>query len=422
MFLAELLNYVFWIFLLGGFLSLGSKIWELADDSYVDNKIGGWLSEQEYVFLRVFPPKENIKSLSEMENFFTNLGAAFSSSKRKDLYLKGKWYQEFVFEFHSMGGQVGIFVRMNRDWVPIFRTALESHYPGASVVEAPDPIANWPDDWPEVESYGGIFGTEILPIGGDLFPLKSWKEFQKEQSALVLSDPMANLFVGLENVPKGSYVILQFLLRPFEPSKETPNKREAWKSEYQDLRKELTNNSETEIDDDGKTVLLTDSERDLLNNVSKKISIENMKTKIRFAGFAGPNASPGSFFGLAMSYFKQYATPRTALVPNGDVETGIKEEGGKMGYFGPWIGILTEKLYYEPEREFREREFYKAVKARSFGRGGDPFYADVESLASLIHFPVTTPDSEHLAARISTGYGDSDAVSTAVLPPANLPM
>lgn len=417
MFIIHFLAALLGVFICGGFIVLINKGMEYYDDRYVDGKIGAWWSKQEFVFVQIFPPTENLRSISEMEGFFMNIHSAFSGKSRKDVYAKGKWYLPFTFEIHSRGGHVGFFCRMPRDQLALFRSSLIAHYPGTGIIETPDPIASWPSEWPgKIGEYTYCYGTDLEFGGKEHFPLKSWRSFQRGTEAPV-SDPINVLITSMEDVDPGDYIILQYVLTPHADQ----SKIKAWKEALQALKKEYSTNAQVETSEGGQVQVLTKQERDIIDAVEYKINANNFKAKIRVLLLSNAPA-PQRLLSRVMNFFKEFQTENQFIKPAKATKSNIEDDGEQFGLLGPTVGLWLDKWYWELEQKYRLQNVYKATKSRSGARGIKPTYLSTDTLAGLFHFPTTHMDTTStIVNKTNTDYnGGTNAVQGA-LPPTNLP-
>ncbi len=394
----------------GGLFVLLDKWNEWYDDRYTDKTIGGWLSKQNNIVVQLFPPTENIRSMSEMENFFINMASIFTNKSQKDIYVEGKWHENYSFEVHSRGGQVNFFVRLNENHLPLLRSALAAHYPTATVVKTQDPFENWPKEWEgQVGPYTDIAGSDInFGTGNDLHPLKSWKEFQRDDNTPV-TDPFSTLITGLENIKPEDYVVMQYVLRP----RRNDDKIEEWGAKLKELRKKFKDNANVEVTETGGIQLLTKNEQNILNAAELRIGKDGYQFKFR-AVFLTAAGGPNRLMSPIMSYFKQYTTDQQFVKPAGETKTSASAENR---YWGPW----WDKVYWAKEQEFRKKMLYKSLIGRSMSGGSDANYIDVESLASVFHFPSTELIDQSLASRVTTDYGNTEALPSGT-PPRDLPI
>ena len=398
------------VILLGGVVIAGMKSYEWYDDRFLDTKIGGWFAKQDYVCVQLFPPAENLRSMQEMESFYINLSSTHSGKSKKDIYRDGKWYENFTFEVHSRGGQVSFYVHLNKNFLPLLRSSLAAHYPGSTIVEIPDPLSAFPKTWEgKAGPYEHLFTSDIIFGSSELFPLKSWKNFQIGSNS-PLTDPMTTLISNFENIDSEDYIILQFVMQPQTFGKE---QKEGLQTELKGLRDKYSKNSKVEIGPDNSIQMITKQERTILESCEAKLNLTNFKIKMRTAIFS-TKPGPQRNLGMIMSFFKEFNTDVQFTRPDPDTKTTAAAEDVT---FGPFV----DKQFWKKENDYRRQNGYKAIINRSLSRGSTCKYMDVESLASLFHFPATEMIDQSLASRVSTDYGNVNALPSST-PPSNLPM
>lgn len=419
--LLNVILYSLLIVLLGGGLYAWiRKLLEWREDRFLDNKIGSWVVSQKNITVQIIPPFDNVRSLSEMENFFINIANIFTVKSKKDIYKDGKWYEAYTFEIHSRGGQIGIFCTMNQNHLSVFRSALLAHYPGTSVILTQDPLAEWPDAWKDggFGPYKDMYCTDMIQAKSDMFPLKSWKLFQRGNDAPT-SDPITVLFSTLEDIGVNEYIILQFIIRPFAAYANGTDKR--WKLEFEALREELSKNAVVDQTDAGQVQVLTPQEREILNMCEIKMLQENFLVKVR-VGIFSDKPAPVRLLGTVMNYFKQFASEKQFIKPSGDTKTNVSDDGGRFGVFGPHIGAWLDTFYWKHEQRFRYQKMYSALKGRSLSKGVPPTFIDVAALAAMIHFPITSIGvDKSLVSRITSDYSSENSMAISQ-PPSNLPI
>jgi hypothetical protein len=420
MFILHFLLSLGFVFLFGGIFVVINKWMEHTDDLFLDDKIGSWMQAQTIVTVQIFPPSQNARSLSEMENFFINLHSIYSKRSIKDIRIDGKWYDTFAFEIHSRGGQIGFFCHLNKNYLPLFRSALTAHYPGTGIIETPDPIRHWPRKWEgAVGKYKHIYSTD-LEFGNskDYFPLKSWKAFQKGNDSPI-SDPINVLIKGFEDIDPEDYIIFQILV---QPNAVPDGKKAAWKNGLIDLKKEYTNNATVETNEAGQVQVLTKLEKEIIDSVESRIQADAFKTKLRVM-LLSENPAPVRLLGRVMTFLKEFAGERQFLKPAKDAKTNITDDGDRFGFLGPRLGVWLDEFYWKIEQDFRLEKMYLATIRRSVGRGVAPIYLTAEMLAALFHFPITsnTTLDNGSPSQQPLDYDTGQTLLLGSQPPNNLP-
>lgn len=435
-FLFDLLRAGWWVFLLGGFIAVFGKIYIWVDDQWLNRKVGGWFGKQEYLFYRIFPPAVNIRSMGEMEQFFQRIWSIYQSRSSFEIYTEGKYYEGYSIEFHSKGGHVGMFIRVNKKHAAIVKSSFESHFDDVKLAEYPDPLAGWPRDWDrKTGRYSMMYGTDMSILSArdpspkkgaecDIYQLRTWKDFQTENNQPT-SDPAHALFNALRSLDPEEYLVIQFYLRPYFDEKKIAD----WKKKFQDKRMEFTRNIDNTVDPEGNVTLLTESEKAILNGMNKKIHSLNFLAKIRFLAFANERARQKKAVSLVYSYFVQFDSNSVVFYPDSEAVTSKEAKGENLGILGPQLGLFADKAFYERERYFREKAIYQGLLKRDMDIGSIAYNVTSEELAAMIHFPyVTEEESKARAMADNTqiaqeGNGDDDtprSVST-IQPPSNLP-
>lgn len=374
---------IFWPLTYLAFFIAFIKFYEWSDDRFVDDKIGGWVTSQEYTFVQIIPNGQSLSTVGDMENFLTAISAVYGNRSQKDFRTSGKFFDEFGFEIHSNGGRIGIYCRMIKSsGFPVFMTAAQTHFPRVQFLEVEDPCLNWPKSWQEMnKKYAHLIGGELAFPKTDLYPTKNITDLGREKTDnLPLKDPFFVLTSSLEKVDPEDYLIIQFLCRPFDHNKVVGKK---WTNEAANLKKELANNAEVARGKGGLIQPYTLQEENLINSVEQKMISVNFATKVRFALF-GAKVTSKRYLPSLMGYLKIFYTERQAIVPK--YKTWEDSENATWGPF--W-----DKLYWTPEDEKRKREVYLALIKRSGGRGGPRYFWDVPSLAAILHIPNFSLDS-----------------------------
>lgn len=443
-FLENLLRYGFWVIMLGGFIALASYIWEYVDFFYVNKTIGSYMAKQNYIFVRLFPPAANKNSIQEMETFFVALNATYAPKDPIDKYISGSWHDSFTFELHARDGKIGIYCRLNASKLSLFRSALESRFPGVRVVETADPLADFPQQWDlknGVGEYKSIMGSEMVTAGGekllgaepftgnDVYPLRSWREFQKEDMT-VIADPIVQLYTTLHSNSKQHYIVLQFVCVPFSQDNTQEKVKDRWRKEFTQLKEKFAADSKSlgvEVKTEGASQvtapLLSEQERKVLDAVGRKIGEQIFQLKIRVTIFSKAGGS-GDVFQEISSFFEQYSTDIIKFAPRKFCRTWDKDKGGDFGVLGPWIAQITNQVYWNIQSQFQTKAYYQGFMQRSMSQIGPGKYFTVEEFAGLFHFPVTSGEDaakDQLAEMLSIGFGESEDVTIGAQAPINLP-
>ncbi len=394
-FAVELARTLFWFFLFGGLpvLLIHGYFWFA--DRYEGYKKAEYSKTQKFVVLRVFPPAQNMVSMHSMEDFFNSVWSIYRERTPFKLFTLGRSYENLIIEFHSRGGFVGIFIRVNRGNMDAVSGQLMDRFPGTRVVEVADPMQSLPKTWDRKGQYTQMYATDmkVLEVGtnkeNDLFTLKSWKEFQSDRKEPV-SDPVVQLFGVLRDIDPRAYVILQFILRPMYNKK----KLKDWMIEFQSRKKELLGEKDLDLGKRQKIITNTPTQSKILNDITRKINSLNYLCKIRIVAMGQEGVDMATIKHMIWSYFNQYSSEMGRLRPQKDTQSTAESKGDFLGMLGPQMGLFADKAFYEKERYFREKMVYDGLVRRNIDVGSAYYYLDTQALAAMIHFPYITPEQK----------------------------
>ncbi len=438
MFVAELFRYIVWALIFGGFLSLATLVWRWSDYTYIVKNIGGFLSNIKYITVRIYQPASNPSSIAEMEAFFARLSVVYGPKDPIDYYVDGTWHTSFSFEIHAKDGRIGIYCRLNAAHLSLFKSSMEASFPSTVVEETEDPFAKFPENFDNktgVPGYAGMVGAELSYKGGeklvldpnysnDILPLKSWHEFQRDETLAPIADPITQLFTVLKALKPGVYAIVQYVTTPYARDDAEAKVKENWKKMFSLLKGKFSEESSFELGEDTvRTPLVTEQEKNILNQISRKIAGQIYKVKIRVAIFQGDNNNKGIFSEI-MSFFESWAGDIVGLAPVRFAKTWERDNGARFGVIGPWFANVSNQIYWKSQSDFQRKIFYQGLITRDMTKISNARYFSVEALAGLFHFPITnemTPMKNQMAEMLSGGFGDSDNVAVGGSTPNNLP-
>lgn len=392
-FLVNFLPILFWLTLFGGLPVMIVLLYEMAVDQYEIYKKSVYSKTQKFVVLRVFPPEKNITSMHSMEEFFNSVWSIYRERTPFKLFTLGRSYENLIIEFHSRGGFVGIFIRLNRKNQDVVAGQLMDRFPGTRVVEVPDPLQDLPKEWDRKGKYSQIYATDmkVTEVGtnkeNDLFTLKSWKEFQT-QGKQPVSDPVMQLFGFMRDIDPRSYVVLQFMLRPMYNKTQIRK----WLVEFQSRKKELLGEKDLDLGKRQKIITNTTTQTKVLNDITRKINSLNYLVKIRAVAMAEGGVDMTTLKYMIWSYFNQYNSEMGQIKPQRDTQSTSEATGDYLGIIGPQFAVFLDKAFYEKERYFREKMVYNGLVRRNIDVGSKYYYLDTQALAAMIHFPYIPPE------------------------------
>jgi hypothetical protein len=388
---------------------------------------------------QVIFPIENNNSIEEMEMFFRSLHAMYDMDSRNQVN----------FEIHSKAGKINFYLISNDTIFSLIRSSLEARFPGVNFINVEDPFKDLDDKWTTkhtkytdfkcaefVYNFAEIDG---IKVSNDLLPSLSWRSIQRDANAPT-SDPVNLALSSMEELVDGEYAIFQISFR----GKSLDSKEEKkYKTELDKVKTQLATNSVT--DQSGSA--LTDEEKKILNEIQRKRNSDLYAVKIRYGYFLERNDIKPKvpWISIPISYLKQFGTPYqsfTIFTPYsylGDntypilhylnyfepkkVSTEFNEKKYttmKQSTIDPYLSMLDLKSNLEGY--YRKKQFYVALLNREFKYGAKVMNMDVDSLACLVHFPITN-EKNNVVSKLQNLANETSTQNPASwsTPPANLP-
>jgi len=436
-FFANLYDYLLIVFLAGGSLSLSVNVYQWFSDMYEGARTDEWKATTDFKMYKIYPPTENQRSMAEMESFFINLSSIYEEISHKNRFVKGHSNLGISFEIHSDKGKIAYYIRISSWYEELLQISLDSHFDGARMVEVSDPTKDWPSTWSKNHPlFKDMFGADIDYTSHEAHPTKPWSNFQTKDNSPI-SDPISQLIGMMENIGPQDYAIFKMVSRPLANKK----KIEEMEKELKDRKEEYLTNSAVSKDADGKIQLLTDQEKLTLNAIRVKIGSQLFKTKIRFAYFAHSLQKPGVYEGYIEAYFAQFSTFTQNLICSEKTKTNQDSKGEYSDQqkkenlilrlflfffsnpiFLSYVAKFLDFRYWQRERFFRKYKIYKSIRStQNIDVGEAPKFMDTASLVAFFHFPMTHLNTNPIADRITTDYGEEADIGS-TKPPSNLPM
>ena len=392
----------------------------LGRQTYLDLK---YLQTLKWVLLEVKPPPDVAKSPKVAEYIFANLHAIFLPITWKKRFFEGKVHDWFSFEIVSSGGEPHFYVRTIDTYLQLVQSQIFAQYPAAEIkVMSEDYVAKLPGFLPNDEL--NLFGTELLLAKSDVFPIRTYPEFEeegvKDKETAPRTDPLASIFETLSVLEANEHIWIQILARPTGDVLGKMGKLEI----------DTLIGKEKKVDDNllGKLIggidslfsvavaevpkkeqkeptimSLTPGARGVIEAIEKKAAKLAYDTCVRFI-YIGANDNfhrghVSAMFGL----FKQFSTFNlNSFKPNSKTITAAK---GFLHQIFP-----GEKGFFGAAHEFRRKwKIYLAYKARKMPK--KHMILNIEELATIFHLPGLSVKAP-LFPRVESKKGQ---------PPAGLP-
>ena len=394
-----------------------------------------FVHSQEWIFLNIKVPKDNTVSTLAVESIFSQMHALFAGLTFAQTYIEGRIQLWYSLELVSMGGKISYIIRCPKGVRHVLEAAFYAHYPSAEITEVEDYMKNLHYDPDDTVCEMDIFGTEWKLDQDYVIPLKTYKDFEHPTAEDKIIDPLSGVFEALAKVEPHEFMGIQFLIQPIND--------DAWKPHADMVGKQLRGEEipherklsdvllapftilshqtafeafkhgghghEQENKPRNNWMTMTEAEKDRVNLIERKAGKPGYKTKMRILYIAPKDKMDLSKRGALIGGFR----------PMGSIMTNkIKPD---VGNAKTWTGVdyafspTLEKPYLDWLLRRKKRFIFRGYKDRDIHIGISPFILNVEELATLYHFPITTETRPMPAAIEQT-------LSKKAQPPVNLPV
>jgi hypothetical protein len=389
-----------------------------------------YVHQQEWTFLHIKAPRENLVSSLAVEGIFSQMHSLHGGKTPVETYVEGQIQLWYSLEIVSLGGKISFVLRIPTKMKDIVESAFYAHYPQAEIVEVEDYMSNFKYDPYNPGEYE-IFGWEWKLEESDVIPIKTYKDFEHPSAEEKIIDPLANFFESLAKIQPYELIAYQIIIQPladdeWQPKgllkvkqltgEEIPHKASFWdflmtpfnafaKLSYKEA---LIGHKPHENENKPKNnwMSMTETEKERVNLIEKKVGKQGYKTKIRTLYIVPKDKFDNSRKPLMSGVYRPLGSVMTnKLKPNVNKWTGVEAVVSKS-FEQPFIDAIVKR---------RKKYFFKGFKNRDIHLGSPMFVLNTEEITTLYHFPITTKTTFAPAAVEKTESKKSQA-------PANLPV
>ena len=215
-----LLKFFWYIFTHGGWFFLLVLILYMLYYLYKNEIQHQFVHNQEWVFLNVKGPKDNLTSTLAVEQIFQQLHVLHVGLTFAQKYIEGMMQLWYSFEIISMGGKVSMLIRVPKPKAEFVKAAIYAEYPTAEINEVEDYMKNMVYD--QENSEFDLFGTEFKIAEKTYLPIKTYKEFEHTAAENPIIDPLAPLFEGMTRIEPHEFYGIQILAQPIQDEEWKP--------------------------------------------------------------------------------------------------------------------------------------------------------------------------------------------------------
>lgn len=394
-------KYYGWVLFVFGFLN---ALWRL----YILEIQHQYVHQQEWTFLQIKVPKENMVSTLAVEQIFSQLHVLHVGKTLIEKYAEGQIQLWYSLEIVSFGGKTSFLIRTPTRQRDLVEAAFYSQYPQCEISEVEDYIKNFNYD-PEKPGDYEIFGSEWKLTESDVIPIKTYKDFEHPAAEETVIDPLSLFFENLAKIQPYELIAYQIITQVISDEEwhpkgllkikeltgeEVAHKASFWhflmipfeafsKFSYTET---VFGHSHAHGADEHKPknnwLSMTEAEKERVSLVERKIGKQGFKTKIRMLYIAPADKFDNTRKGLMSGAYR----------PLGSIMTNkLKPDTSKT-----WTGIdayyskTLEAPYLNWLLKYKKRNFIKGFKNRDIHIGLPMFILNNEELATLYHFPITT--------------------------------
>lgn len=354
-------------------------------------------SLKRFIVLAVDIPRTHEQGPRAVENLFAYLAGAHSKNSWFENWFVGRTQDTISIEIVSIEGNVQFIVRTTVGMRDLVEASIYSQYTDAEITEVEDYALKVPQHYPDEE--WDLWGTEMIPVKNDVFPLKTYPFFEDKVS-MEFKDPMSAMLESFSRIGLGEQAWFQIVLTPIDQSgfqkkgeatiKKMLGRETAHKKTVLDHAADLPltavgmlveglmgsgEHEKPKKKDAGqpKIMSLTQGEKDIIGAIENKVSKIAYLCKIRFLYVAKKQAmSKPRIVNPFIGAIKQFNTNNMQA---------LKPESKQVGVNGALWWFKASR------NNGRKNKLISAYRNRSNWAGTANFHLCTEELASLWHFP-----------------------------------
>lgn len=382
--------------------------------------VGTWVHWRQEIFkedinwvvLELRIPRQIEKSSKAMEQVLTAIHSLRNAAGNvRETYWDGEVTRWVSLEMVSFGGEIHFYVRCYEKLRSLIEAALFSYYPGLDIIEVPDYVSRFPEKVYQMYEKGlDLWGTEMVLAKDDMFPIKTYTDFENEAEEKSF-DPISTFLEVLGKLKKNEVVAIQILIAP-AGSDEWDEK---WEPELKKLREPETRkvkgrqmpeggNEEYEM-----AVMRSPGQVDVLKAVEENLSKPAFDTLIRFLYFSDKATFSDSFprRGL-VGAFNQYAALNLNAF-KGNPNTATRAQIWNKPFVFPATRVEYRKarllMNFRKREVPPEKKMGKLITSYLFNwnKASRRFKMNTKCLATVYHIPtslvLTEPHLKHLESK-----------------------
>ncbi|MBI4256588.1 hypothetical protein HY626_00860 [Candidatus Uhrbacteria bacterium] len=374
--------------------------WGFAE-MWLNDRRGKYSVKMKFTVLAIDVPSMTEQTPKAFENFFASLMATKSTITWKEKWMDGKLHPVFAFEIISTEGYIQFLVRTQTRFRDVIEAGVYANYPEAEISEVEDYAKKYPFEFPN-DDYE-MWGAEMKLDRDQIYPVRTHLDFE-DRISQEIKDPLGVTLEQLAKMRAGEHFWIQILVQPSDSNWQKKSvkfvnklygvEEKAKKSFFlealdstvswpagliqeaigMDVSGLLGSKEQEKVEDQWKAFKVTIAQKEEAEAILRKASKIGLGCKIRVLYVARKNAfvkveRTGIVKGVLNQLTNLNLNKFTVHVPSVP----------KDDYF--WM-----RWFYTT----KQRRLMSAYQRRSWGVGADPFFLNVEELATIWHFPSIT--------------------------------
>ncbi len=346
-----LLIYVFFYFLIDYRQSLKTADWK-------------------YTLLAIDMPRYVKQTPKAVEQMFAHLAGILESPTLKDKIWDGFKQPWYSLEIVSLNGYIQFLIWTKSNLVQLVETAVQAQYPEAEIIEVEDYVQEDMLNYPN-NKYN-VWVAEFALDKDFVYPIRTYNEFEHKISEreAVLKDPMSAFLESLSKISDGEQMWFQIIIKP---------KDNSWKEKViAEIKKIIAQAGPS--GSDSNTQYLTPGQLKLVEDMEKKISKIGYEVKMRGV----------------------YIAEKNVFNP----DRGVKALVGSINQFSiPTSNSIVVKNSVNLNKDYKKKEtLLKGYKKRSLSIGTETFLLNIEELATIWHFPMSSVKTQLIKKTENKNY------------------
>ncbi|HBK33728.1 TPA: hypothetical protein DEP34_01435 [Candidatus Uhrbacteria bacterium] len=355
-----------------------------------------------WVLLAIDVPSATEQSPKAVENLFSGICGARSTLLWKDKWIVGKADPVFSLEIASDEGYIQFYIRTEERFRDLIESAIYAHYPDAQIATAEDYAGVMPVRYPN-DVYD-MWGVEHTLKNDYIFPIRTYVDFE-DRIAGEIKDPLAQILEQMARMGPGEHLWTQILIRlegndwkkkgekyinktyGVEEKKKQGGLEQLTRSILElpsgvteqmigiKLNDILFGSAPEKKDEDiWRAFKITAMEKESVDSVLRKIGKVGYGVKMRTVYCARKGI---------------YALYKRAPIVKGLFHQFTHLNLNAFSLYPP--SIPRDDYFWQRWTTTKKKQILAAAfKGRSFSKGANQFYMNVEEIASLWHFPPIT--------------------------------